>query len=244
MTLDLSRIKAICFDVDGTLSDTDDQWISSLEQRLRLFRWMFPRGNSRAFARWAIMCAETPGNLVYHLLDRANLDVLVGRLYNFLSRSKLGKKPRGFWVVNGVEQALCILNQHYPMAIVSARDRAGTEAFLEQFQLQGYFRAVASALTCRFTKPFPDPVIWATAQMGVAPENCLMVGDTTVDIRAGRAAGAQTVGVLCGFGQENELRKAGADLILPSTAMLVETLLLSQALNSPGSGLPDRTVTS
>ena len=38
--------------------------------------------------------------------------------------------------------------------------------------------------------------------MGVAPGNVLMVGDTTVDIRAGKAAGAQTVGVLCGFGQE------------------------------------------
>jgi N-acetyl-D-muramate 6-phosphate phosphatase len=244
MALDISRIKAICFDVDGTLSDTDDKWISSLEQRLRLFRWMFPRGDSRAFARWAIMCTETPGNLVYHLLDRANLDIYVGRLYNSLSRSRMGKKPRGFWVVKGVQETLCTLNQHYPLAVVSARDQAGTEAFLEQFQLQGYFRAVASAFTCRFTKPFPDPVVWAAAQMGVAPENCLMVGDTTVDIRAGRAAGAQTIGVLCGFGQEKELRKAGADLILPHTAMLVETLLLSQALNSPGSAIPDITKTS
>jgi phosphoglycolate phosphatase len=52
-----------------------------------------------------------------------------------------------------------------------------------------------------------------------------MVGDTTVDIRAGRAAGAQTVGVLCGFGEEAELRRQGADLILPSTADLDEVLL-------------------
>ena len=36
-----------------------------------------------------------------------------------------------------------------------------------------------------------------------------MIGDTTVDIRAGRSAGAQTVGVLCGFGEENELRRIG-----------------------------------
>ena len=51
-----------------------------------------------------------------------------------------------------------------------------------------------------------------------------MIGDTTVDIRAGRAAGAQTVGVLCGFGSERELRRAGADLILASTAELGEML--------------------
>ena len=58
----------------------------------------------------------------------------------------------------------------------------------------------------------------------MAPEACLMVGDTTVDIRAGRAAGAQTVGVLCGFGEADELRKHGADLILPFPSELVHVL--------------------
>ena len=42
--------------------------------------------------------------------------------------------------------------------------------------------------------------------MGVAPRDCLMIGDTTIDIRTGRAAGAQTVGVLCGFGTEGAAR--------------------------------------
>ena len=42
------------------------------------------------------------------------------------------------------------------------------------------------------------------------------------DIRAGKAAGSQTVGVLCGFGTERELRKAGADLILRNTGELLE----------------------
>ena len=61
--------------------------------------------------------------------------------------------------------------------------------------------------------------------MNVAPENCLMIGDTTVDIRAGRAAGAQTVGVLCGFGEEPELRKMGADVILKDTTKLMDILM-------------------
>jgi phosphoglycolate phosphatase len=60
--------------------------------------------------------------------------------------------------------------------------------------------------------------------MGVDPQACLMVGDTTVDIRAGRAAGAQTIGVLCGFGTQRELERAGADLIVSSTADLAEIL--------------------
>jgi HAD superfamily hydrolase (TIGR01549 family) len=183
----------------------------------------------RTFARWAIMCAESPGNLVYHLLDRIHLDDEVGRVYNFISRHKLGRQPRKFWMIQGVGEAVALLARHYPLAVVSARDRAGTLAFLNQFGIAQCFTAIATAMTCQHTKPFPDPVLWAAGQMGIAPENCLMVGDTTVDIRAGRAAGAQTVGVLCGFGREPELRKAGADLILPHTAALIDVL-------QPGAG--------
>jgi phosphoglycolate phosphatase-like HAD superfamily hydrolase len=225
MALDLSRIQAICFDVDGTLSDTDDQWLSVIERRLAPLRGLFPGGNVRSFARWAIMCGETPANLVYGLLDRVHLDDEVGRLYSYLSQRRARRGPAPFWIVPGVAELLDRLHKRYPLAVVSARDEASTLAFLDQFKLAGYFRAIATAQTCRYTKPFPDPVLWAAAQMGFPPDRCLMVGDTQVDIRAGKTAGAQTVGVLCGFGQEAELRRTGADLILPHTAALGEVLL-------------------
>ncbi|MCZ7672946.1 MAG: HAD hydrolase-like protein [Chloroflexi bacterium] len=45
-----------------------------------------------------------------------------------------------------------------------------------------------------------------------------MVGDTTVDVQAARRAGAWSIGVLCGFGEQTELKTAGAHLILNSTA--------------------------
>ena len=51
-----------------------------------------------------------------------------------------------------------------------------------------------------------------------------MIGDTTVDMRAGKSAGAQTVGVLCGFGEKEELLRMGADLILNSTNELADAI--------------------
>jgi HAD superfamily hydrolase (TIGR01509 family) len=113
------------------------------------------------------------------------------------------------------------------MAVVSARDHRGTLAFMDAFDLTRYFKCIATAQTTPYTKPRPDPILWAAEQMGVSPEACLMVGDTTVDMRAGKAAGAQTVGVLCGFGEEDELVKTGADTILPSTSDL-PTLLIDK----------------
>jgi N-acetyl-D-muramate 6-phosphate phosphatase len=97
-------------------------------------------------------------------------------------------------------------------------------AFLERFNLVQYFDAIVTGLSAKYTKPYPDPVLLAAEKMGVPPENCLMIGDTTVDIRAGKSAGAQTVGVLCGFGEEPELRKMGADVILEDTTKLLEIL--------------------
>lgn len=230
MALDISRIRAICFDVDGTLSDTDDQWLASFERRLVIARRLFPQGNMRPFLRWAIMCLESPGNLVYHLLDRLDLDDEVGRLYNFMARHHVGHSSSKFLIIDGVKDAVQTLAARYPLAVVSARDQRGTIMFLRRFDLVDHFPIIATAMTCRHTKPFPDPILWAAEQMGVNPENVLMVGDTTVDIRAGKAAGAQTVGVLCGFGQEKELLRAGADLILPSTSALAGVLMAADGV--------------
>lgn len=165
---------------------------------------------------------ETPGNFLYYLLDCVGLDALAGKVYNWVNHSLLRPRPKKFLMIPGTRETIENLAIKYPLSVVSSRDRRGTLAFLETFDLLQHFKAVATSQTCRFTKPFPDPVIWAAGEMGVKPEECLMVGDTVVDIRAGRAAGAQTVGVLCGFGEEYELARAGADLILPSPEHLLE----------------------
>ncbi len=224
MPLDLTRIRALCFDVDGTLCDTDDQWAQRFERVLHPLRGIFPKRNVRPFARWLIMGLETPGNVVYAALDRAGLDGYVAGLYNFMAVRLPSHRPHSFLLVPGVQEMLLALQPHYPLAVVSARDERTTRAFLEAHNLAATFPTVVTSQTCRYTKPYPEPIRYAAQSMGVQPNECLMIGDTSVDIRAGRAAGAQTVGVLCGFGQESELRRAGADLILPSTASLVDVL--------------------
>lgn len=225
MTIDFTKVKAICFDVDGTLSDTDDLWVSKFINILRPVKGIVGEIRLQKWGRLLVMTMETPGNLIYEMLDRLHLDDDVARLYNWMAMKKIGRKPKNFWIIPNVREMLVQLHNQYPMAVVSARDEAGTFRFMEQFELFSYFKTVVTSQTCVYTKPFPDPIHWAAEKMGVAAENCLMVGDTTVDIRAGRAAGAQTVGVLCGFGTERELRRAGADLILSSTHELLDLLL-------------------
>jgi phosphoglycolate phosphatase len=69
-------------------------------------------------------------------------------------------------------------------------------------------------------KPDAEPVLKACAQLGVPPEQAVMVGDTPDDMRAGRAAGAMAVGVTTGAHSAAVLREAGAHAVLDSLAEL------------------------
>lgn len=225
MSLDRSRIQALCFDIDGTLRDTDDQYVARLARLLQVFRILLPQRDAHRAARRILMRLETPANLLYGLSDRLGIDGRLAALGNRFSRHRPPGNLRNASVVPGAQNSLTQLAEHYPMAIVSARGQRGTVGFLEQFDLDGFFHCVASAQTCQRTKPHPAPVLWAAEQMGVPPQACLMIGDTTVDMIAGKAAGAQAVGVLSGFGEREELLTSGADIILDSVAELPTALL-------------------
>ena len=69
------------------------------------------------------------------------------------------------------------------------------------------------------------PILLAAERLGSAPSDCLMVGDTRLDIQAGKSAGAQTAGVLCGLGLRQDLEQFGADVILQTTPDLSRLLL-------------------
>lgn len=223
MSLDLARIQALCFDVDGTLSDTDDQFVQKVEPFFRPLRALLPGQDSARAARRFIMWSEAPGNALIGLPDTLGLDEPLYRFSEWLTR----RRPRPlkhFLLIPGAQEMLTTLQRRYPLAVVSARDETSTRAFLDQFGLTPCFKVIVTAISAQHTKPYPDPILYAAQKMGVAPTACLMIGDTPIDIRAGKAARAQTVGVLCGFGEENELRRLGADAILPSTAALTELL--------------------
>ena len=224
MPLDIIRVKAICFDVDGTLSDTDDQFVWRLVRILSPLGFLLHDSSIRRLARKLVMLTEGPGNWVYHLADRIGWDGKIVGLGDKLYELGIGKSKQPFQIINGVREMLEALRKDYLLSIVSARGEKSTFRFLLQYELAQYFSAVATGQTCPHTKPYPDPIEWAAARMGVIPASCLMVGDTSIDILTGKRAGAQTVGVLCGFGEEQELIRAGADLILKNTPDLVSLL--------------------
>ena len=235
MPLDLPRIRALCFDVDGTIADTDDHLVSQLAALLAAVPGVSGRRGER-MARQTVMALETPVHGAYALLDRLGLDVPVSRLRTRLKAAKkrqadpaTTRNPEAIdevphEMVAGVQEMLKKLAQHYPMCTISTGTAERVDRFLRQYEVRELFSEVVGAQTTRRMKPHPEPLLFAAKAMQVDPAECLMIGDTTIDIRTGRSAGAQTVAVLCGFGTEAELRRTGAGLILRTTSDLLAVL--------------------
>ncbi len=224
MALDLDRIRGLCFDIDGTLRDTDNDLVARLEAWSRPLGLFLTQKQIHLLSRRGVMAIESPGNALQTFLDRLGLDSYLDALGNLFQRHHQESQTDPFQMIPRTRQMLAALHPHYRLAVVSARNERQTMVFLEKNVLTSYFTTIVTFQTCRYTKPHPDPILWAASQMGLQPDACVMIGDTTVDIRAGKAAMAQTVGVLCGFGEEFELRRSGADLILAETADLIEIL--------------------
>jgi phosphoglycolate phosphatase-like HAD superfamily hydrolase len=208
-------IRAWLFDLDGTLMNTDEQAVENLAHRLRFLG----RPRARRLARRMVMLGESPLNDLITLLDRLGLDPFFFALVHRLSRGI----PL-FPIVEGVAPLLDYLADRAALGIVTTRSRVAAEAFLHQHDLTDLISVLVTQTTTRRLKPHPEPVLVAAQRLDVAPEACVVVGDTPGDLLAARQAGAWAVGVLCGFGEAAELRRAGAHLIVDSTADLLSLL--------------------
>jgi HAD superfamily hydrolase (TIGR01549 family) len=213
-------IRAILFDLDGTLIDTDDAALEALAGRLERFWWAFPGDDPRPLLRRAILAAEGPVNALISLLDMVGLDDNLLSISDRLRRVRGSRDEAMFSAVPGVPEMIRALYPSYRLGVVTTRSRADALAFVRQFGLEALFELAATRDDTERLKPHPEPIRHAVSALGLAPAQCVMVGDTVVDIVSAKSAGSFAVGVLCGFGERDELLEAGADLVLETTSQL------------------------
>jgi HAD superfamily hydrolase (TIGR01549 family) len=216
------EIDAVLFDLDGTLIETDDEAVQTLAQRLQRIKWLLPSRDPEGAARRLLMAGEGPATRVLAVLDRVGLDDNALGLADRLRRMRGLHDPLHFRPVDGTVEMLRELSRRYYLGIVTTRSHHEAQAFLRQQELTDLIQVVTGRDDTWRIKPHPSPVRHTAEQLGVSVERCLFVGDSTVDIEAARAAGARSVGVLCGFGDREELERAGADLILKCTSDLTD----------------------
>jgi phosphoglycolate phosphatase len=208
----MTRFRCLLFDLDGTLVDSRADIILSVNLMLgelqlpqqtddRILR--FVGEGARLLVERALAAASMPAPGEGEI-DRA-LEVF-RRHY----REHLLDHTRPYPEVEETIRELA----HLPLAVVTNKPYDFTVDLLEGLKLIRHFTAVIGGDSLSVRKPAPAPLLEAARRCNQQPESCLMIGDTRIDIEAGRAAGITTCGFTAGFRGREELEVAGADLLI------------------------------
>lgn len=196
-------IKAVLFDLDGTLLDTAQDMMDALNA-LRAEERLAPLPFEK------VRCQVSHGGhalvrLAFGTLDAAAHESMRMRLLT-IYRQQLSKHTRLF--EGGDEMLRDLERRGLAWGIVTNKPGWLTDPLLQEVGLHQRARAVVSGDTLPERKPHPMPLLHAAAAMGVAPGECVYVGDAERDMQAAQAAGMYAV--IAGFGYLGDDDRADA----------------------------------
>lgn len=183
-------IKAIIFDMDGVLVDSEPFHIEIEKRQFRQNKIFVSGEEHRRYLGVAsdVMWKEIAQN--------HNLNLPVEKLIeqNKLESIRFFSELDGIPVMPGLIELLEKLQQkNYPRAVASSSFPEIIDLILDKTGLNKYFDVVVSSREAGKSKPEPDVFLLAAWKLGVPPENCLVVEDSFNGIQAAHAAGIPCV---------------------------------------------------
>ncbi|MFZ4984336.1 MAG: phosphoglycolate phosphatase [Blastocatellia bacterium] len=205
----------LLFDLDGTLVDSRADLVTSVNLMLaELGERSLSSGEVIGFVgEGARLLVERSLRAAWHRNpDDSETEAALGLFLRHYREHLLDQTS----LYPGVGETLDRLRQsgRWPMAIVTNKPYNLTVALLEGLGLRHHFAAVIGGDSLPERKPSPLMLLEASRQCGASASQALMVGDSPVDIAAGRRAGAMTCGYTGGFRRREELTDAGADFLI------------------------------
>ncbi len=214
------NIRVILFDLDGTLVDTIPDLADSLGLAMKAMGMPAPAEDTVRL--WV-------GNGVTRLLKRAVTGEMNGEpdddalehaccLFKDAYAQHLCVRSR---VYPDVIETLAVLQRReFRMGVVTNKPQAFTKPLLNQLDLTGYFGVVLSADSLPVQKPDPTPVLNAMEKLQGTACGTLLVGDSSTDIQAARAAGMPAVAVSYGYNHGRDIAEDGPDAVIDAFAEL------------------------
>lgn len=187
-------IRAVLFDLDGTLLDTAPDMIGALNALL-VQNGLTPLAEAEARPCVSHGSARLV-QLGFPTADRDRLAALQRRFLELYAET-LCARTRPF---AGMEQVMTELPKRgLKMGIVTNKPARFTDALLANLGLTGRFACIVSGDTVSERKPHPLPMQHAARLADEAPEDCLYVGDAERDVQAAHAAGMQALVATYGY---------------------------------------------
>ncbi len=218
MVVEKIHVKTVVFDLDGTLVDSQEDIIITVNHMLRelgmdvksadVIRSYIGSGRRQlildALGDRALPATERRGTEIFreyyaaHMMDHSRLYPGVIEVLDYLRDKKLG--------------------------ILTNKNRELTIKTLEHFSLVARFAHVKGGDNERCMKPDSCPLTDVLSVMDSSPETTLMVGDSDIDVKTGKMAGAHTCGVTYGIGSPEKLKAAEPDFVIDDIRVLKDLI--------------------
>lgn len=213
-------IKAVIFDLDGTLLDTLPDIKENINLMLERFGY---RERSYAEIRKFIGCGAR--NLVKDSigvsLSERELDERLeyyNKIYTASSSPRTG-------LFDGVSEMLSELKKRgFKLAVLTNKPQATTDRVIKEHLSEVEFDIVVGQRNGIKIKPDKEAALSILKLLGVSPENAYMVGDGETDALTAINAGINGISVLWGYRDKSELARAGAKIFVSSPKELLEVL--------------------
>lgn len=201
-------IRAVLFDLDGTLTNTLEDIADAMNRALRLnglpdwpveaYRYLVGDG-AKKLAERAVR-------------ERQELALAVQREYQAYYETHTRIKTQPYAGVTEMLRAL--QSRGVPMAVFSNKPDADTKGVVGYFFPDICFAEIRGQVEGIPVKPDPAGALLTAEKLGVLPGEVLYLGDTSTDMQCALNAGMHPVGALWGFRTEDELRTSGAECVI------------------------------
>jgi|Deesub1362A_J573_1020465.scaffolds.fasta_scaffold00437_24 HAD superfamily hydrolase (TIGR01509 family) len=208
------KVKGILFDLDGTIVDSREAYWEALKKAFAVF-------GQKCFSRNMMM--EIPRRLEQNMsLNDILQEVDVQQFLEVYLKAYYEATMEKTKPLPGILDTLEKLSKKAKLSVITMRYVPKEKVIqeLERFGLVKYFHEVMTALNTNEPKPSPEALVKCSNRMGIPTCRCAFVGDSVIDVRAGKAAGTRTVAVLSGIFSLEELKRENPDLILENVNRL------------------------
>jgi len=212
-------VKAILFDLDGTLVDSKRAYSKALKTALlEMGRQDTPKLS---------LAIEIPRRLEQNLsIEDMIQGVDVETFLKHYLKAYYEATVEETSLIPGIREALEEISKRFRIGLITMRyvPKESVTEELARFDLIGYFECIITASDTHNPKPAPEALVKCAKQLNVNVEQCAVVGDSVADVRAGKNAGTKTVAVLSGIFSRKDLQKENPDLIIKSVRDLPDHL--------------------
>jgi len=215
-------IKAVFFDLDGTLVEFNLDVYGSKVEVLKVIRSIMPNleglDGTKNYYMMLDKVRASSNKIVYEDVRE--------RVYNVLNTYEERAARETELRTNAIEVLRELRNSGKKLALLTNSGRKAVNFVLRKFQMGAYFDIILTRDDVEFMKPSPAGVHHLLDSFKLKPYECVTIGDGVIDIVPSKIAGIKTIVIVGGFTPIERLRQEEPDHIVYSLADIIP--LISQ----------------